>query len=88
MKQRITWDEAKQSYPDEWVAFVEYDETDGFPSAGTVIVHHPERQQFHQLVKNFVPHYHDMALLYTGQRVKYPEIPLLWQITDIDSTNT
>lgn len=88
MPSRLTWQEVQKIYPDEWVAFVDY--VASSPSAptgidGVVVAHHPERGEFHAMVKTLFPRYGDLALRFTGPRVKNPEIPLLWQITRTDS---
>ena len=80
MAQRMTWEEVKKVYPSEWVAFVSYTEKDGFPIEGIVVAHHPERELFHKLLTGLTQ-YKDIAIRYSGQRIKNPEIPLLWQIT-------
>lgn len=82
MEQRMTWETAKQQYPNEWVAFVDYAEKDGFACEGVVIAHHPERQLFYAEVKKTAAQYPHLAVRYTGQRIKNRDIPLLWQITD------
>ncbi len=78
MNQRMTWDEAKRTYPNEWVAFVEYEKSQSSNPTGidgVVVAHHPHRQQFHALVKKIFPQYGRMAVRYTGQRVKNPQVP-------------
>lgn len=82
MSQKMTWDEMKKSYPDEWVALVDYEEDDRVDIEGVVVAHHPNRKTFHEMVSNLLPKYGDMSIRFTGPLVKNPEIPLLWQITD------
>ncbi|OGQ22506.1 MAG: hypothetical protein A3I05_07690 [Deltaproteobacteria bacterium RIFCSPLOWO2_02_FULL_44_10] len=87
MNQRITWEEAKKNYPDEWIAFADYREEDGFPVEGILIVHNPDRKQFHETVGKLLPQYGAMALQFTGAIIKNPDIPLLWQISHTESTD-
>lgn len=82
MKQWMTWEAARQQYPDEWIAFVDYKEKDGFVCEGLVIAHHPERKTFYTEVKKTLDQYAHLAVRYTGQRVKNQDLPFLWQITD------
>lgn len=79
--QRQTWDDIVKSYPDEWVAMADYKEKEGFPVEGIVFVHHTDRRLFHETVGKLIPKYDNVAIRYTGQRVKNPEVPFLWQIT-------
>lgn len=84
----MTWDEIKTIYPDEWVALVEYRDghsSEGWGVDGVVVAHHPKRHPFHAMVKQLLPQYGRMALYYTGQCIKNPEIPFTWQITNIAS---
>ncbi len=78
---KITWQELVKNFPDEWVALVDYTQKGAEDIEGTLVVHHPDRKKFHKAVGRVIPRYKDMALLYTGELIKNPEIPLLWQIS-------
>lgn len=86
MNQKMTWEEVKRTYPDEWVALTDYHTYNGTDVDGTVVVHHPERKQFHALLKALPPRSEGFSIRYTGQRIKNPDLPLLWQIFHTPST--
>lgn len=81
-KIKMEWEEIKNSYPDEWIAVAEYERIGAIGVSGTIIAHNPDKKTFHETVKNLMPQYHQIAVRYTGQLIKNPEIPLLWQILD------
>lgn len=83
----MTWEEVQQTYPDEWVAFVDYHSSDAIEIEGEVVVHHQERKAFYALVKEVFPQYRDMAIRFTGPLRLNPEIPLRWQMMDTGETN-
>ena len=80
----MTWDEMVAAYPDEWVALADYELDGAVNITGTVIVHNADKKSFHETVRELMPQYHDIAVRYTGQLIKNPDIPLLWQITHTD----
>jgi hypothetical protein len=84
MAQKMTWEEMKETFPDEWVALADYEMDGAVDITGTVVAHGPDRKSFHEKVRELLPEYQDMAIRYTGELVKNPEIPLLWQITRTD----
>lgn len=84
MGQKMKWDEIVKTYPDEWVALVDYKVDDAVDITGSVIAHNHDKKSFHKTVRELMPQYHDIAVRFTGQLIKNPEIPLLWQITHTD----
>lgn len=82
MNKKMTWEEVKRVYPDEWVALTDYHTYNGTDVDGTVVVHHSERTHFRSLLKSLPPHIDNISVRYTGVRIKNPELPLLWQITN------
>ena len=84
MDQKMNWEEMVKAYPDEWVALANFEEKGAIEIIGTVIAHNPNKKSFHKKVRKLMPQYRDVAVRYTGQLIKNPEIPLLWQITHTD----
>ena len=78
----MDWKEIKNNFPNEWIAVAEYRRTSAIGVSGMVIAHNPNKQSFHETVKRLMPKYHHIAVRYTGQLIKNPEIPLLWQISN------
>lgn len=82
MGQKMTWDEMRKSFPDEWVAVVNSisrDETGGVD--GEVVFHSNDKDDFYKTVGNIISNYDGMTVKYTGELIKNAETPLLWQIT-------
>lgn len=50
---KLTWDEIKSNYWDEWVQLIDYDwdKTEPDPKNGVVRVHSKNAEEFHRLVK-------------------------------------
>lgn len=86
MPNKMTWEEIKAQFPDEWVALVNYEPTSAIGVEGTLIVHNPNKKEFHAALRTLLPAYREVAVRYTGQLIKNPEIPLLWQISRTSST--
>ncbi|OGQ06271.1 MAG: hypothetical protein A2W61_02210 [Deltaproteobacteria bacterium RIFCSPLOWO2_01_44_7] len=84
MDQKMNWEVMVKTYPDEWIALANYEEKGAVEIIGTVIAHNPNKKTFHEKVRELMPQYRDVAVRYTGQLIKNPEIPLLWQITHTD----
>lgn len=84
MGEKMNWEEMVDAYPDEWVALVNYKEDGATQITGTVVVHNSDKKYFHEKVRELMPQYHDVAVRYTGQLIKNPETPLLWQISHTD----
>jgi hypothetical protein len=53
MEKKLSWEEIKERYNQEWVELVDYDWPDGtpHPQAGIVRVHASERKRFYQICK-------------------------------------
>ena len=81
MEQKMTWEEIKRNYPDEWVAVVDYTPSGAIGVEGIVKVHARERKSLYKQVKSVRKNYKDITFLYTGQLIKNPDVPLLWQIS-------
>lgn len=81
MGQKMTWEEMKKTFPDEWIAVVNYVSNDCGDVDGEVVAHSNNKDAFYQDLNSLVSRYHDVAMRYTGERIKNAEIPLLWQIS-------
>lgn len=81
MEKRSSWSEIKEKFPDEWVALIQYNQKDAEEIEGVVITHHPNRREFHERLAKILPAYGTAAIRFTGNLVKNPETPLLWQIS-------
>ena len=81
MGQKMTWKEIKETFPDEWVAVVNYTSDEVGDVDGEVITHSTDKDAFYGELKSIVPKYHAVAVKYTGERIKNAEVPLLWQIS-------
>lgn len=81
MGQRMTWEEMKKAYPDEWVAVINYTSNDIGDVDGEVVNHSNDKDAFYRNLKGLVQKYGEVAMEYTGERIKNPEVPLLWQIS-------
>ena len=68
MTKKLTWEEIKRGYDQEWVELVEYDwpEEDIYPRSGIVRVHARDRAEFYRLVAIDTPR--DSALLFVGKQ--------------------
>ena len=84
MAKKMTWEEMREMFPDEWVALADYEMDGAINITGTVIAHDPDKKSFHKTVRKLMPKYHDIAVRFTGQLIKNPQIPLLGQITHTD----
>lgn len=80
----MNWEKLVETYPNEWIALTNYKEGGAIEITGTVIVHHPSKRVFHKKLRGLLPQYRDVAVRYTGQLIRNPDIPLLWQITHSD----
>lgn len=72
MAERLSWQEIKELYPDEWVELidVEWDLTGPDPNGGVVRVHHRDKKEFKKLIMQDRPP--SSALVYSGNRL-FPE---------------
>lgn len=75
MATQISWEEVTRIYPDEWVAFANYQLTGPIEVKGEIIAHHSQKQQFYQQLQHIREHYPNIAVRFTGVLVKNPEIP-------------
>ncbi len=66
-KTKLTWEEIKRLYNEEWVELVDYDWPDEEPDprAGIVRVHAKTREEFDKLAKVDAPH--DSACVFVGE---------------------
>ena len=64
---RLSWDEIKKQFDQEWVELVDYDwpETELYPQSGTVRVHAKTRSEFDDLADRDPPV--DSAYIFVGQ---------------------
>ncbi|MFH0799502.1 MAG: hypothetical protein V2A66_04895 [Pseudomonadota bacterium] len=81
MGQKMTWEEMKKAFPDEWIAVVNYTSNEAGDVDGDVVYHSNNKDDFYRDLEKLVKKYGDVAMEYTGERIKNPEIPLLWQIS-------
>ena len=67
MDNRLTWDQIKQQYNQEWVELIQYDwpEQEPYPHAGVVRAHAKARKEFYRLA-NEEPRPADSAILFVG----------------------
>lgn len=65
MNEKLTWDEIKRRYPDEWVALVDYEWPEmRHVTEGVVYAHSPSRDELHKLQRGLT----DAAILFTGKK--------------------
>jgi hypothetical protein len=67
MAEKLTWEQIKELYNEEWVELVEYDWPDESPdpTAGVVRVHAKTREEFDRLTDINPPW--DAAIVYVGE---------------------
>lgn len=67
MSERLSWEDIKTRYDQEWVELVDYDwpEEDPYPRAGIVRVHAKERSKFDDLADIDPPK--DSAYVFVGR---------------------
>lgn len=87
MAQHMTWAEMKKTYPDQWVAVANYTSNDAGGVDGEVLYHSGNKEEFYMELKKLLPRYGDVAMEFTGTRIKNPDVPQLWQISPTASTN-
>ena len=76
MSERLTWDEIKERYEDEWVELIdfEWDETELNPRYAIVGFHAKNRREFDSmLAKEKGNRPKRTAIRYAGQALKLPE---------------
>lgn len=66
MEKKLTWEEIKEQYPDEWVELVDYDwpDAESYPVAGVVRTHAKTRAKFDDLCDIDPPF--DSAYVFVG----------------------
>jgi len=75
----MTWQEIKQSFPNEWVAIINYIPDSNNNLNGEVVFHSDDKNIFYKKAKNIILLHGGMAMRYTGELIKNEEMPLLWQ---------
>lgn len=83
MGQKMTWEEMREAYPNEWVAVVNYTSNELGDVDGEVVYHSDDKDDFYRHAKDVVNSYGGMAMRYTGELIKNAEVPLLWQTLHI-----
>ena len=68
MEKKLSWEEIKKQYDQEWVELIDYDwpDTEPYPRGGVVRVHAKTRKEFDKLAAVDAPT--DSAYVYTGRR--------------------
>lgn len=88
MGQKMTWDEIKMAFPDEWVAIAnsEGDVSSPFgPISGEVIVHSRDETSFTKQLKSSSVD-QSVDIRYTGDALPDNPIgPILWQNSNTNS---
>ncbi len=65
MGKKMTWEEMKQAFPNEWLMIVDYEKNEfGTMTVGSVIKHSPEKDEVFQF--EAPSQYKKYALRYTG----------------------
>ena len=74
MEKKLSWQEIKQGFDQEWVELIEYDwpDEEAFPRSGIVRVHAKSRREFDRLINQDPPL--DSALVYVGERKPEPGV--------------
>lgn len=87
--ERMTWEEMRQMYPDEWIAIdqCEGDLEHAYGAiSGMVLVHHSDEREFTQQLKQLASADHLIDIRYTGEWLPDNPIgPVLWQISHTTS---
>lgn len=77
----MTWSEICATYPNEWVAVVDYKREGPVEVSGIVVGHAPKRTEFYTSTGQILQKYDRVALRYTGELIQESDLPLLWQIS-------
>ena len=64
MADKLSWNEIKRTYPDEWVVLVDYSMAGADPTDGVVIDHGRVKKQVYQRLRD-IPD--KCAVMYTGE---------------------
>lgn len=81
MASSMKWSEIQNTYPDEWVAVINFNTDEKGFIEGEVVAHSADKDEFYREAGDLLPVYKTVAMRYTGECIKNPEVPLLWQIT-------
>lgn len=75
--ERLTWEEIKKQYDQEWVELVDYDwpDQDQYPRSGVVRVHAPTRSKFDDLADIDPPF--DSAYIFVGETKRSESDPIV-----------
>jgi hypothetical protein len=65
MADKLSWDEIKRRYPDEWVVLVDYSVEGVDVAEGAVVAHSKSRDDVYDSLKETRPR--DCAVLYAGK---------------------
>lgn len=89
MDQRLSWEEIKRKYPDQWVALINEEGDRAIPYgaiSGEVLIHDSDEDKFTQQLKGISLRNQTVDIRYTGDILPdNPVGPILWQISDIHS---
>ena len=89
MRQKMTWEEMKQQYPDEWVAIVDQEGETDLPYGnirGKVVAHNADEAFFTVELKKLWSVIPSVEIRFTGDILpENPVGPLLWQIINTTS---
>ncbi|MBI4126233.1 MAG: hypothetical protein HY465_01945 [Deltaproteobacteria bacterium] len=89
MGQKMTWEEIKNEFPDEWVALCNIQGDLSSPLgdiSGEVVAHHHEETLFTTSLKKACAHGSSVDIRYTGELLPdNPVGPLLWRISAMNS---
>lgn len=84
MERKMTWNQIKAEYPDEWVAIAHYDSTTGAPFSdiiGDIVAHAADEKEFTLQIKSLPQDIGDIDIRFTGDVL--PDNPVgsvLWQM--------
>lgn len=78
MAEKLSWDEIKARYHEQWIQLLDYDWPDGtpWPKAGIVAIHDSDRKAFWRKAKAVEPRPTDTAVLFVGPPnppISFPE---------------
>ena len=68
LAEKLSWDQIKKRYSDEWVMLIDYDWPEGtpWPKSGVVWVHSPNRREYWRLANEKKPIPEDTAGFFVG----------------------
>lgn len=77
---KMTWSQICETYPNEWVVVVNYENNGPVDVDGTIVAHGPDRESFKGQAAKAMKQYGRVAVRFTGELVQESDLPLLWQI--------